>query len=693
MIAPNPFPGLRPFRESESACYFGQDVPIEELLARLGRSQFLAVIGVSGTGKSSLVRAGLIAELRKFGTLDRPRWHIAVCRPGIDPVGNLAKALEALELPRKIKALPYLRRSARGIIDYADAAGIQSDQRLLVVADQFEELFRYRRADPSVKGQDNAALFVRLLLEAAGENTNGYAAITMRADFLGDCSLFYGLAEKINEGIYLVPKIERRQLREMIEEPIRRAGRSISPVLVERLLGESEEREDGLPLLQHTLMRIWNHWAARGQPDSSIDEQDFDVPSPQGINRPLIEYHVDLHLDSIYTELSPEGKLLAERMFKLLSERDPRGREVRRGVLLEDLAATMKKAPEKKTASEKKKTAYEEKIALETLLTVIDSFRDESKGRTFLMPPKGEGSPSDPIDISHECLLRQWTKLRDWVKDEARDAAQFQRLADRADGGAGEPLRGRDLDSYWDWWQRAKPTPEWASRYETPADAGLNTRPRTYQAAKDYLFASRNARLRRHGMIAVLVALLVGAGCWQLGQTLASKDKTISQKEAALSSQNDALSHLSINLTQVAEGSTRNNTELEKEALAAIARYAQTASVQTGNVDSGLPAAVGTTPRIYPQYWTDVQKNSLQQIAAKLSESGLIMAPPQKVSVGPSDTELRYFHQEQAGEAGKIVAALKSAGVNAKPVYIAGFDKVAANQFELWFARPGDGTR
>ncbi len=471
----NPFPGLRPYRESESGNFFGQGEQIDRLLAGLGDSRFLAVVGISGSGKSSLVRAGLIAALKGGGDAADSRWRVASCRPGADPLFNLARGLDRTLGFKESHALRLLRRSARGIVDVVNSAGLDSDRRILLLVDQFEELFRYRRADTSLKREDEAAHFVRLLLEAeSDEATNVYIVITMRSDFIGDCALFYGLAERINEGLFLVPKMQRRQLREVIEEPLRDRGIAIEPALVERLLTESEEREDGLPLLQHALMRIWRRWTKRGAPDSTIREQDFRLWRSPVRPRPMIEQHLDRHLGSIYRSLSTTRRACAENLFKLLSERDSRGREVRRGVRLEELCRLLR-------------------VESAELLAIIDSFRDEGAGRTFLMPMKDESSSTDPIDISHECLLRQWTMLKFWIREEAYNAGQFQALADRAAGG-GNLLPRKDLQIFAGWWETFSPTPEWASRYERVADASLGTWSRSYEQTRAYLTASQVAQ-------------------------------------------------------------------------------------------------------------------------------------------------------------------------------------------------------
>ncbi len=301
-----PFPGLRPYRESESEFFFGQDNQIEKLLDRLGSTRFLAVVGDSGCGKSSLVHAGLIPQLR---SADRnpPRWYVAKLQPGNRPLENLVSALRKV-FP-DVPAEAYLRGSSRGVIETVAAAGVAPDQRVLIVVDQFEEIFRYRRENANLKREDDAAHFVRLLLEAADDPAASiYVVITMRSDFIGDCALFYDLAEKVNDGLYLVPKMRRRHLREVIEMPVAAAEAAINPGLVERLLSEAEERQDGLPLLQHALMRIWQHWLRRHRPDLPIGPEDFEIERPEDDSRPFLDCHLDQHLNSIYGELTDAEK-------------------------------------------------------------------------------------------------------------------------------------------------------------------------------------------------------------------------------------------------------------------------------------------------------------------------------------------------------------------------------------------------
>src|SRR5256885_3226505 len=155
-IPTNPFPGLRPFDFEESHLFFGRDGQSEQLISKLGRTRFLAVVGTSGSGKSSLVRAGLLPTLLGgFMTSAGSDWRIAIMRPGSDPIGNLAQALNACDVfgsdidenaaIQTAIAEATLRRGNLGLVDAVRQAAMPENENLLVVVDQFEEIFRFTR--------------------------------------------------------------------------------------------------------------------------------------------------------------------------------------------------------------------------------------------------------------------------------------------------------------------------------------------------------------------------------------------------------------------------------------------------------------------------------------------------------------------------------------------------------------------
>jgi tetratricopeptide (TPR) repeat protein len=460
----NPFPGLRPFETDEYNLFFGREGQSDELLARLGRTRFLAVVGTSGSGKSSLIRAGMIPAI--YGGLmpgAGSDWRIAVMRPGHDPVGNLAHALsldEVLGSPQMdddVEATiieTTLRRSTLGVVDAVRQARLPEYENVLVVVDQFEELFRFRSmraADPGT--EDDAAAFVKLLLEAARQREVPlYIVLTMRSDFLGDCSQFQGLPEAVNEGQYLIPRMNRDERRDAITGPTAVGGAEMSPPLVNRLLNDVGDNPDQLPILQHALMRTWEHWAARARDGGEpVGLEDYEAVG-------TMTDALSLHADEAFKELPDErSRRLAELVFKALTERGGDNREIRRPTRLRELCEIAE--------------ASDEEIA-----TVVEVFRAE--GRSFLMPPAGVRLDLDTvIDISHESLIRNWGRLKEWVRDEAEGARIYRRLAEAATAyKASEGGLLDDVTLGWvlRWRDRYTPNHAWGMRYHPAYDDAIN---------------------------------------------------------------------------------------------------------------------------------------------------------------------------------------------------------------------------
>jgi hypothetical protein len=276
LLGNTPYPGLRPFRSDETGIFFGREAQVDALLEKLDHFRFLAVIGASGCGKSSLVRAGMIPAL-ETGLLARAgvRWQVATMRPGERPLRRLAEALftpSALSLEPEPEAVAFLhatlRRGPRGLVEVLHDTPLPEGTNLLLLVDQFEEIFRYRQQGDS----DEADAFVALLLATAAQHdVPVYVVVTMRSDFLGDCAVFHGLPEAINAGQFLTPRLTREQRREAIVGPAMVFGGQVEPALVNRLLNDTGEELDQLPLLQHVLMRMWTraYEAVQVQHDTS----------------------------------------------------------------------------------------------------------------------------------------------------------------------------------------------------------------------------------------------------------------------------------------------------------------------------------------------------------------------------------------------------------------------------------------
>jgi len=443
----NPFPGLRPFEFGDNHLFFGRDQQTTELTTRLRKNRFVAVVGTSGSGKSSLVRAGLMPELLS-GTMAGAgsSWETTVMRPGGDPLTNLANAIVEADLydsneediASQIRAT--LTRSGLGLVEAMRQSELPEGTNFLLVVDQFEEIFRFRRSDDATDEQ--AAFFVNLLLEASAQaDLPLYVIITMRSDFLGECSQFPRLADTVNEGEFLIPRLNRDQRKEAIVGPVKVAGGEITDRLLLRLLNDIGDDPDQLPILQHALMRTWDLFEERGG-GGSLDLEHYQATGGMG-------EALSRHADEVYSALQDdEHKRIAEKLFKSLTEKVDANRGIRRPMQLAELHEIC---------------GGEESH----LRDVLDAFR--KTGCTFLMPTgEAEIKIKTVIDISHESLMRAWRSLRNWVDEEAQSAKIYRRLADTAtlyhEDKAGL-YRDPDLQISLSWREESRPNKTWADRY------------------------------------------------------------------------------------------------------------------------------------------------------------------------------------------------------------------------------------
>lgn len=472
--ASSPYPGLRPFSEDEAELFFGREEQTDELLDRLRRTRFLAIVGPSGCGKSSLVRAGMIAALQTglmSGT--GAHWRIAQMRPGARPLWRLANALaapEALDIDSEggETALAFadatLRRGPRGLVELLQDRWLPEDANLLLLVDQFEEIFRFRQEGSA----DEADAFVALLLASAAQaDFPVYVVLTMRSDFLGECALFHGLPEAINDGQYLTPRMTREQTRRAIIGPARVFDADVEPALVTQLLNEIGTDPDQLPLLQHALMRMWQHLQARlgaagGTPVLTM----ADYAAVGSIARAL-----SAHADQVFDELDERdeldaadqrdarGRHIAELMFRRLTHRATGKRDTRRPARLDDVAAVAG-------------------VPQQAVIAVVEAFRRPD--RSFVTPPAGVPLAADTVlDIGHESLIRRWDRLDGWVDAEAKSADMYFRLKDsarREQDGRAALWRSPELEEALAWRTQEAPNAAWALRYGTADDFALAMR-------------------------------------------------------------------------------------------------------------------------------------------------------------------------------------------------------------------------
>jgi len=469
-----PYPGLRPFTKAESHYYFGRDQQRNECIARLETHRFLAVVGSSGAGKSSLVQAGLLPEIelgRVRGTDEN--WRFVIMRPGADPMSALTRALAGPNAPLQGKLDELLRTSPRGLAAVAELLGEQDAQphSLLLVVDQFEELFRLgkEQVTPQRWLKERIA-FVRAITSARSLNAPVFVLLTMRSDFLKDCTKFPGLPEALNHGMYLVPQLSLEQLEHSLVRPLEQVTgieARMSVPLVRRILRDAAGLPDELPVVQHALMRTWLEWRKRvpggsqgGVPDSEIGIQDYEKA---GTTMDAIDRHGNELLGALEQELGQDrARVLSKALFQRLT--------------ITDADATVTRSPKSLEHLIELASSRGIEDAAAGLRRVIEVFRHDSC--RFLMP---EDEVKGDVDIAHEAVFRQWAvlageKVADmrsggWIAEEHENGRSYVRLLD-ADtlrkSKRGQLLTDELLTETAKWWDSFKPNPVWATRYHIP---------------------------------------------------------------------------------------------------------------------------------------------------------------------------------------------------------------------------------
>jgi formylglycine-generating enzyme required for sulfatase activity len=413
-----PYPGLRPFEKEEWAIFFGRERMIDEVIGRLAESRLVLIHGVSGSGKSSLVKAGVLPKLALQYSRHGASWLTCEMRPSGGPLWNLAAAFAGLEkrqndLERVSAVAGQFNARKASLASVAASLDGVNGKSLCLLVDQFEELFRYEKET----SRDEAELFVDLVgraaageaREAAPDGVDLHVIVTMRSEFLGECARFAGFAETINRTQYLVPRMDDDGLLRAVRRPAQMYGGEFDEALAERLIASVLGREDELPLLQHGLMLMWDDAVKRVKPgeraklDSAIVDEAGDLAE-------LLSRHADRVMASVAPD--EPGEALVEEVFRGLTDVNSQGSAIRRPLSFHDLCAITDARPD-------------------VLHPTLDAFR--APGVSFLTPyAPAPIEDKTPIDISHEALIRCWGRINDkekgWLQKEFRDGLAWRLL-------------------------------------------------------------------------------------------------------------------------------------------------------------------------------------------------------------------------------------------------------------------------
>ena len=393
---PCPYRGLFHFNPNDAEFFFGREVFIEELFQATQTHNFIPVLGASGSGKSSVVLAGLVPRLEQEGN-----WKFAHFRPGDEPFHALANALVSLHkpdlnLPERLKQSRQLAQSfEQGSVPLKDVfAQIESqysNTRVLLIADQFEELYTLC---PKEKIRHS---FLDLLLDSFQSSPSNLQfppvlVTTMRADFLGDALSYRPLADVLNSNIQLVGAMNREELSQVIEKPAEILGVEFEPGLVERVLDEVKDEPGNLPLLEFALTELWKKQTGN-QLTHKAYEKIFQVKGA------LAKY-----AEQKYQALEKNEKEQARQIFIQLVRLGEENNDTRRRV-------------------------NRNQIGKDNWKLVI---RKHGLADSRLVITNRDNNDRETLEIVHESLISHWKRLRQWLNDDRENLNKQRKLEDEA---------------------------------------------------------------------------------------------------------------------------------------------------------------------------------------------------------------------------------------------------------------------
>ena len=516
-----PYTGLRSFTEEESLYFKGREEQINQVIAQLEEKKFLMVTGASGDGKSSLIFAGLLPQARAgFFKARHSNWHVADFRPERSPLQNMATALAGalahdkatieVELSRGFSSLVELYKSSIRYTDVASEAYLHAseDERadieresgnLIILIDQFEEFFTNPENFPGGVPSQESRLLLNIILETVKislkEDLPIYVVCTMRSDYIGQCAAFRGLPEFIGFSQFFVPRLQRKELYQVIEEPAILSGNRISKRLIDRLIVDVEEGTDQLPILQHALKEIWKA-ASNGQEEMDLlhyamvggmhgetlpreVKEKFlswkdQLPEHEKryLENPGLANVLDIHANKLYEGAAeycsmhghPEvttkqARFIIAMAFACLTRIDE-SRAVRNRMTLLEITQIINSPL----------------YTTEVVGIVLGIFREPEN--TLVRPFIQDGgkhhiSQEAVLDITHEALIRNWKLLKKWSDQEFEyynTFLDFQQQVNRwIEHGKSDDflLPIGPLTYFENWNKRCRPNQYWINRYHT----------------------------------------------------------------------------------------------------------------------------------------------------------------------------------------------------------------------------------
>ncbi|MEP7136923.1 MAG: protein kinase [Chloroflexota bacterium] len=530
----NPFKGLRAFGEADAENFFGRETLVQQLLARLAEggdlSRFLAVIGPSGSGKSSVVRAGLIPALRRGGLPGSENWFVVDMLPGAHPFEELEASLLRIAVNPPEHLLSQLKDGGRGLLRAVHRI-LPADTAvdLVLVIDQFEEVFTL------IEDEAERALFLENLATAVlDERSRLHVIITLRADFTDKPLRYVDFGEMLNRRFEFVLPLTADEAERAIAGPTQRVGLKLEKGLVSTIIREAGNQPGALPLLQYALSELFDKRDGRTLTNKAYQE----IGGVLGA--------LGRSAESIYAELDANAQSAARQLFLRLVTLGEGTEDTRRRVLRDELESIT--------------TVHGQWSA------VIDIF-----GKARLLSFDRDPITRNPtIEVAHEALLREWTRLREWLLESRADVRIQRQLAVAANDwqnskqDASFLLSGARLEQFDGWAQ----TTTVALTHDERDFLGVSIAERYKVTEKEKRAAIRLRSLNRVitivGALSLVLAIAAGifatrnsllavqnesiASTAQAAEALAVKERNTAEQQALIASVRELSSEANINL-------------------------------------------------------------------------------------------------------------------------------------------------
>src|SRR5215212_1006418 len=382
-----PYKGLEVFEEEDAGLFFGRKRLVEDLVGRVKESRTVFITGPSGSGKSSLVRAGLLHALKEGAIGSSKRWLYETMKPGREPLKDLALAFSRLKGPEL--ADYFLAHADETDVLHKCAESVLSghkDQRFVLFVDQFEEVFT------QINQEAERAAFLNMLAHAGTlENGRVIVLFAMRSDFLSNCAAYPALNEMLSQQFRQIGAMQPEELVSAIALPAKKVGLPVEPELIAQIINDMKGEPGALPLMQFALKELFEARGAKGG-DIALTLEDY-------LARGGIQKMLARHADATLNELSAEQQALARSIFSGLIEIGRGRQDTRRTALFEELVPA-------ETKEEDVQVVVRQLADARLVIT------DEQAGK-------------DTVTIAHERLISAWPWLEKLI-DENRDAIALQ---------------------------------------------------------------------------------------------------------------------------------------------------------------------------------------------------------------------------------------------------------------------------